>query len=180
MVARNDAGVRFAPVTAGTDRRRVFGVTGVILVLAGALLVLLAYRFLDWYSVVAGGADSAGNVDFGKLRSSADQLGGAGVATAYFDWLGWVLLITLIVVGVGANLVTPATDVLRFAGFLIGLVGAGATYYALAQHFNATGSEHSIFYNSTWGLWLTFAGFLLAAAGAALSPRRIRQVRSVR
>ncbi|HKC27529.1 MAG TPA: hypothetical protein VKB75_05920 [Jatrophihabitans sp.] len=161
-------------MTARTDRRRLFGLTGVLLVLAGALIVLLAYRYLDWYSVAARGADSAGKVDFGKLRASADQLGGAGVATAYFDWLGWLLVIALIVVGVGANLVNPATDLLRVVGFLVGMVGAGATYYALAQHFNATGSKHSVFYNSTWGLWLTLAGFVFGAVGAALGPRSVR------
>jgi hypothetical protein len=158
-------------VTSTKGERRAIGVPGVILVLTGALLVLVAFRFLDWYDVPAHGADSAGDVTFGKLHSSADQLGGASVATAYFDWLAWVLLIALILVGVAANLATPITDALRVGGFLLGLLGAAGTYYALAQHFDATGSTHSVFYNSTWGLWAAFLGFLVGAAGAVLGPR---------
>jgi hypothetical protein len=154
------------------EERATVGLPGVILVIVGAILVLVSFRFLDWYDVSSQGADSAGSITFGKLQSSADQLGGAGVATAYFDWLGWLLLIALILVGVAANLATPLTDALRVAGFLLGLVGVAGTYYALAQHFNATGSEHSVFHNSTWGLWAALLGFLLGAAGAVLGPRR--------
>ncbi len=153
------------------QRRRVVGLPGAALVLLGAVLVLLSFRFLDWYDVPRS-VDSSGNVTFSKLHSSADQLGGAGMATAYFDWLAWVLLLGVIAVGVAANVPTPAADGLRVAGFLLGAAGVGATYYALAQHFNATGSTHSVLYNSTWGLWAALAGFLLAAAGGALGPRR--------
>jgi hypothetical protein len=158
-------------VTSAKDGQRIVGVPGVILVLVGAGLVLLSFRFLDWYDVPAHGADSAGDITFGKLHTSADQLGGAGVATAYFDWLAWVVLIALILVGVAANVVSPMTDGLRVGGFLLGMVGAGCTYYALAQHFNATSSDHSVFYNSTWGLWAAFLGFFVGAAGAVIGPR---------
>ncbi len=160
-------------MTAGNDEERATaGLPGVALVIVGALLVLVSFRFLDWYDVSAHGADSAGSITFGRLQASADQLGNAGVATAYFDWLGWLLLIALILVGVAANLATPVTDALRVAGFLLGVVGVAGTYYALAQHFSATGSEHSVFYHSTWGLWAALIGFLLGAAGAVLGPRR--------
>ena len=151
--------------------RRVIALPGAALVLLGAVLVLLSFRFLDWYDV-PGSVDSSGDVTFSKLHASADQLGGAGVATAYFDWLAWVLLLAVIVVGVAASVPTPAVDALRVAGFLLGATGVAATYYALAQHFNATGSTHSVLYNSTWGLWAALAGFLLAAGGAALGTRR--------
>jgi hypothetical protein len=162
-------------VTSGTDeRRRTIRVLGVAVVLVGALLVLAAFRFLDWYDVPARTADSAGNVTFGKLRASTDQLTGTGLAGAYFDWLAWVLLIALIITGVAANLATPISDPLRVAGFVLGLLGAIATYYALHQHFRATASHHGVFYNSTWGLWAAIGGFLLAAAGAVLGPRKLR------
>jgi hypothetical protein len=149
----------------------VIGVLGVVLVITGAVLVLIAIRFLHWYDVPAG-HDSSGDVTFSKLRASAEQLGGAGVASAYFGWLAWLLLLAVIVLGVAANLPTPVADPLRVAGFLVGLVGAAATYYAMAQHFNATGSSHNVFHNSTWGLWAALLGFLLAATGAVLGPRR--------
>jgi hypothetical protein len=147
-------------------------VPGVLLVLIGAGLVLLSFRFLHWYDVPAT-HDTSGDVTFSKLHTSADQLGGAGVATAYFGWLAWVLLLVGIVVGVAANVPSPAADLLRVAGFLFGLLGVAGTYYALAQHFNATGSTHSVFHNSTWGLWAVLVGFGLTAVGAALGPRRV-------
>jgi len=154
-----------------TAAGRTIGVPGVVLVLAGAVLALLSFRFLHWYDVPAG-HDSSGDVTFGKLGDSADQLGGAGVAAAYFGWLAWLLLIAGIVVGVAANLPTPLADPLRVTGFVVGLLGTGGTLYALAQHFHAAGSTNGIFHNASWGTWSALAGFVLIAAGAALGPRR--------
>lgn len=161
----------FSDVATAQSARRAIGVPGIVLVLGGAVLVLLAIRFLHWYDVPSG-HDSSGDVTFRKLHGSAEQLGGAGVASAYFGWLAWVLLLAGIVVGVAANVPSPVSDPLRVGGFLVGLVGSAGTYYALKQHFNATGSRHDVFHNATWGVWAALVGFLLIAAGAALGPRR--------
>ncbi len=137
------------------DGRRTLRLTAVVLVLLGAALVLVSFRFLDWYEVVRR-ADSAGNVTFATLHSNADQLSGVGVATAYFDWLAWLLLILLIGVGIAANLSVPMTDALRVTGFLLGVVGAAATYFAIAQLHDAQvaagAQKHSVFYNSIWAV----------------------------
>jgi hypothetical protein len=165
---------RFLQVSITRDGRAAIRLPAVALVLVGAALVLVAFRFLDWYEVPHR-ADSAGDITFGTLHGNADQLAGVGTATAYFDWLAWLLLILLIAVGVAANLSAPLTDALRVAGFLLGVLGAAATYFAIAQLHNAqvaAGAEkHSVFYNSSWGLWSAFTGYLAAAAGAALGPR---------
>lgn len=165
---------RLLRVSTTQDGRRSLRLTAVVLVLLGAALVLVSFRFLDWYEV-AHRADSAGNITFATLHSNADQLAGVGTATAYFDWLAWLLLILLVAVGVAANLSVPMTDALRVAGFLLGLVGAAATYFAIAQLHDAQvaagAHKHSVFYNSSWGLWGAFVGYLAAAAGAALGPR---------
>jgi hypothetical protein len=153
---------------------RAIGTRSILLVLVGAVLVLVSFRFLDWYDVPHGRADSTGDVTFSSLHSSAEQLGGAGVALAYFSWLSWALLIAVIVLGVWAALPTRAADGLRVAAFLVGLAGAVGTYYALRQHFNATGSTRNLFYHSTWGVWAALAGYLIAAIGAVLGPRRDR------
>lgn len=157
------------------DAARLVGLPGIALVVAGAALVLVAFRFLDWYESPAT-ADSAPSITFDKLHSSADQLGGTAVATTYFDWLAWVLLIALVAAGVAANVPIPAADALRVTGFLLGTVGVAATYFAIAQLHNAQVSagavRHSVFYNSTWGMWLAFAGFAIGAVGAALGPRK--------
>jgi hypothetical protein len=146
---------------------------GVALVLAGALLALASFRFLDWYAVPGQAADSAGSVTFSDLHDNADQLRGAGVSSAYFDWLSWVLLIALIVVGVAANVRTGLTDPLRVVGCFVGVLGVASTYYALAQHFDATGSSHNVFYNATWGVWAALIGFVAGAVGAVLGPGRM-------
>ena len=176
--------VRFAPgrvfatfwnVATATGRTstagRRIGVTGVGLVLSGAVLALLSFRLMHWYDVPAG-HDSSGDVTFGKLRASTDQLGGAAVASAYFHWLAWLLLLAGIVLGVAANVPSRIADALRLSGFVIGLLGLGATLYALAQHFQATASRYGILHNATWGIWFALAGFALIAAGASLGPRR--------
>jgi NAD/NADP transhydrogenase beta subunit len=161
-------------VSTTQDGRRALRLTAVVLVLLGAALVLVAFRFLDWYEV-AHRADSAGDITFATLHSNADQLSGVGTATAYFDWLAWLLLILLIGVGIAANLGVPMTDALRVTGFLLGLLGAAATYFAIAQLHDAQvaagAQKHSVFYNSSWGLWAAVVGYLAAAAGAALGPR---------
>ena len=168
---RNSVFATFHRVATAQAARRTIGVPGVVLVLLGALCVLLAFRFLHWYDVPAA-HDSSGDVTFSKLHASADQLGGAGVAAAYFGWLAWLLLLAGIALGVAANLPTGLADPLRVVGFLVGLLGTAGTYYALAQHFNATGSPHGIFHNSTWGTWAALAGFAIMAVGSALGPRR--------
>jgi hypothetical protein len=145
-----------------------------VLVIVGAALAVAALAGLSWYAV-DDGADSAGDgFTFADLHTNADQLG-APISSAYFDWLAWTLLIGVTVVGLAANLRTPATNGLRVAGFLLGAIGVGATFYALAQLFNAQraagGSDHSVWHNSTLGMWCALLGYLLAGVGAVLGPR---------
>jgi hypothetical protein len=161
-------------VTATRREERSVNSTGIFLLVVGAVAVLLALRYLDWYDVTDTAADSSGNVRFASLHASADQLGGAGVATAYFGWLAWALLVAVLVVGGLANAPWPPADGLRVTGFLLGFLGVVATWYALAQHFNATGSTHNVFYHSTWGVWGALAGFAITALGAVLGPRTDR------
>lgn len=152
------------------------GLPGAVLVIVGGALVLIAYRFLEWYDTPAR-ADSAPRITFSELHGSADQLDGAGTANAYFNWLAWLLLIALVLVGVAATMPIPFVDALRVAGCVVGVVGVAATYFAVAQlrdaQVAAGGEHHNAFYNSTWGLWLTFVGFAAGAVGALLGPRRV-------
>src|SRR4051794_40130907 len=123
-------------MTPANEAKRLIGLPGVVLVIAGGVLVLVAFRFLEWYDPPAR-ADSAPRITFGELHSSADQLRGTGTATAYFDWLAWVLIIAMVGIGVAANLPNSATDVLRLVGFVVGIVGVAVTYFAVAQLHNA-------------------------------------------
>lgn len=161
-----------------TTTHRSVRMLGVTLVLGGAVLVLIAFGLLDWYAVpTRHAADATDDITFRALHSSARQLGGTGLATAYFGWLAWLLLIGLILAGVAANLPFGPIDPFRVAGFLCGALGASATYLAVAQLHNAqvaAGAEkHSVFYNATWGLWAALIGFVIGAAGAVLGARNV-------
>jgi hypothetical protein len=162
-------------MTSAERAARTIGVTGALLVIAGGALVLVAFRFLEWYDS-PGRTDATSKITFSELHGSADQLAGAGAANAYFNWLAWLLLIALVLVGVAATMPIQPADALRVAGCVIGVVGVAATYFAVAQLHNAQvaagGERHNAFYNSTWGLWLTFAGFAAGAVGALLGPRK--------
>ncbi|WP_375478887.1 hypothetical protein [uncultured Jatrophihabitans sp.] len=164
------AAARHSSAKTAARRGSVNG-AAISLVLIGAALVLLSFEVLDWYAAPQSTADTAGAVTFSALRASTRQLGGAGVALAYFDWLSWAALIGVIVAGTWAALPTRAADPLRVLGFALGTVGAVATYYALLQHFDATGSTHSVLYNSTWGMWAAIIGYATAAIGAVRGPR---------
>lgn len=159
-----------------TDGDRTFGTGAALVVLVGAAMVIVSFRFLDWYDVPARAADTPGSITFNTLHDGASQLSGAGAASAYFGWLAWILLIAGVLVGVAAALPSPVADGLRVVGFLIGLLGVAATYFAIAQYRNAQqaagAAKHGIFENTTWGVWAALAGFLLTALGAVLGPRR--------
>ena len=149
--------------------RPAVGTGGVLLVAAGTLLAVLALSGLSWYSV-DGGTDTAGTgFTFADLHADAAQLR-VPVASAYFDWLAWALVVATALTGVLANLPVPGADVLRVTGFLLGFLGAAATIYALAQLFDAQhragGSDHHVFHNASLGVWAALAGFALAALGA--------------
>lgn len=143
---------------------------GIALVLVGAVLVLLSFATLDWYAAPPPGPDVvSGSTTFSALHHNADQLGGAGLASAYFSWLSWLLLIAVITVGAATLVVRKNVDAYRVGGLFLGLVGAATTYYALNQMAGAS-SGGGTFDHASIGVWLTLAGFLLAGAGAAIGP----------
>lgn len=148
-----------------------------LLVVVGVALVATAFKGLLWYSVdQAHGVNVAGTgFTFDDLGGNADTLV-APVASAYFDWLAWTLLIAVAVIALLANIPTPASDALRVASFLIGTTGVVATYYAVAQLFNAQraagGSAQSVWHNSSFGFWGALVGFALATVGGVFGPHR--------
>jgi hypothetical protein len=158
-------------------RTRPVRLAGILLTLAGAALVLASIVAFDWYAAGTG-VDSAGSgFGFHELGHNVEQLGGLPIARAYFTWLAPVLLMAMTMLGIIANVISPMADWLRFIGFLSGVAGTAATYYALDQLFHAqhlAGGSGSVWHNSTVGLWAALAGFLLGAVGAYLGPRRER------
>jgi hypothetical protein len=150
--------------------RRTTRPEGVWLVIIGSALVVASFLKLNWY-LSEGGPDSVPDRGFHDLRHSVDTLGGTPIAGAYFDWLGWALLAGVLVIGIFANLPGPISDVLRVLGFLIGLAGSAATFYAVDQLLHAQGSASGVWHDSSYGLWTALGGYLIAALGASLGPR---------
>lgn len=153
-----------------TEPPREPGRLGRTAVVGGGLLVLLAHLFA-WYPT---GSDATPGGGFADLRRSASQFSDATVAAPYFGWLSWSTLAVAVALGLAAARPTRATDGLRLAGFVAGVVGIVVTYYALAQLLHvstgAGGGLGTVLGPACAGVWGTLAGFALIAAGAAIGP----------
>lgn len=153
------------------------GVLGIAVMVAGATLVLLSFATLAWYGG-SRGPDSVGNIGFSDLHHLMNSFDAPATSRAYFAWLGWVLLISLIIVGFAANLPTAAADALRVLGLMLGLGGSAVTYYALSVYFDAIkrrgGSTGGVFENAHLGVWFAIIGFAVAGVGAAVGPMRAK------
>jgi hypothetical protein len=158
-----------------TRSRRALNDRNLLLVVVGAALVIAALGGLQWYTTEGGNNVAGLGFTATDLQANADSLG-APVAGAYFDWLGMTLLVVGGVAALAANVPSPVCDPLRVVAFLAGLLGVIATYYALAQLFNAQkvagGSAHAVLHNASFGVWAALAGFALITVGGALGPRR--------
>jgi hypothetical protein len=150
----------------------------VLLLFPGAGLLAAARFGLRWYSVDVprGGINVAGDsFTFTDLHQNAAALD-ATVSGWYFTWFGPTLAIAAVVLTAAANRPTRAADPLRVLAFLVAVLGLVATYYALAQLFNtqtaAGGSAHSVWHNSSYGLWAALAGFALLAVAGVIGPHR--------
>ena len=150
---------------------RGLGLPGIAAVTVGAVLVLAAFTKLNWYSGSSQGADSiGGGIDFRTLHARVTTFDAPGISSAYFAWLAWTILIAAILLGFGANLPGRAADSLRVLGATLGAIGAAATYIALHELVAAAGTGAGVFDHAAIGLWLTLAGYLLIAIGAAAGP----------
>lgn len=153
--------------TWGAISIRDVGVAGIGLVILGGALLLISFTTSDWYGG-SGGADSVGHITFTTLhRLTADHRAPALVG-AYFGWLAWALLILVIVLGLAANLPSPAVVGLRVGGFFLGLLGAALTFVALSK---LVGPGASVLTRMRSGVWLAVLGYVMAAVGAMLGPR---------
>ncbi|HZY75068.1 MAG TPA: hypothetical protein VFE40_02030 [Jatrophihabitantaceae bacterium] len=166
----------------GPDGRRI-GIPGIVLVSAGAIMLILSFTTLEWRKLAARG-DAVSEIDFAALRQNLEHFpagGKPGPTVAYFTWLCWVLLIALIVVGFAANLPTRRSNGLRLAGFFLGLVGAAFTYYALSRYSLAShdlfGTSSGALDNADLGIWFALGGYLLAGAGSSIGPMQPRRRR---
>jgi hypothetical protein len=152
-----------------TQTRRAVGVVGLILALIGVAVVIASFTALDWLSGddVLGGTAS---VDFKDLH---DIVGSDSptLQRLYFSWLGWALLAAVAVFALLGNLPTRSHPLWRVLGALTGVAGAVVTFFAV--YTDGTTLRELIVHASD-GFWLALAGFLVAALGAVIGPRRRR------
>jgi hypothetical protein len=178
---------------------RAVGVPGLIVTAIGAVLVLVAFIGLKWFRDGSGnpvfqniGSDSK----FGNIADSFDEVkrqladtqnGGLakyihfGIADSYFGWLGWALLVVVLVAALLAVTPTASSIGLRAIGVVLGIGAAALTVWALkivtvsgpiaAQLGGNAPTWGDYVKQSGVGAWLAIGGFVLMAIGAALGTR---------
>jgi hypothetical protein len=142
------------------------GVVGSVLTLIGAVLLIVSFTALDWLS-----ADGA-SIKFSDLHNAFSGAHLAQPADAYFGWLAWTLLVVAVLVALLANAPMGLSVALRPLGLILGLVGAGLTFWALK--FNSETDYSDVLKHTSVGFWFAVVGFVLAAVGAISGPRHVR------
>ena len=138
------------------------GPAGLVLVVAGAVLQLVALL----HSVWVRGRDAGGaltRLGFDSFAALAHQ----GLAYAYFVWAAWLLLAMTAAVGVAACLRWRWAAAFRVAGAVLGVVAAAVTLAAAVLF--AHQSDAPIYHLARdWGLgiYLAVLGQLATALGA--------------
>ncbi|WP_375484120.1 hypothetical protein [uncultured Jatrophihabitans sp.] len=156
-------------------QRQSFGIVGAALAALGAIALVIAFTATHWYK---DGGDSS----FSKVKDQVDAYdkvgAAAGVAKAYFGWLAWVLLVVVVLVAVAANLPSPAAVALRIIGAVLGAAGILITFLAIklvdaSKIPGGGGPDYTDYLKHTGpAFYLALGGFLLAAVGALIGPRR--------
>jgi uncharacterized membrane protein len=148
---------------------RSIGAPGIGLVVLGAVLVLLSFTTLSWYSG-SHEADSVGDITFNLLHHLRND---PTLTHAYFTWLSWVLLLAGIAVGFTANFPTEVATPLRMASIVLGVAGAVLTYLSL--HSLTSVAHRGVFDHAGPGIYATMAGFVVIGLGGAVGPLPSRE-----
>jgi hypothetical protein len=143
------------------------GVVGLGITVAGAVLVTIAFTALDWLKV-------GGNSTFGRIHGRLEIIGplAAGVAKAYFSWLGWLTFGVVVAVAVLAKLPVPFPAVLRPLGVVLAVVAIGLTFGSIKLVTTSVPSYADTLRNQSLGFYLAIGGFLVVGVGALIGPRR--------
>ncbi|MGH8962315.1 MAG: hypothetical protein ACRDWT_14185 [Jatrophihabitantaceae bacterium] len=169
---------RFAKLDPGPSYG--FGIVGATLAVVGAVLGVVAFTAVNWYSQDTGETTSHFG-DVHRLVARLDSLGFANsLSVAYFGWLAWVLLIVGLVAAIVANLPVPGVGAFRVIGAVLGLAGAAASFIAIKFYTGPTGNGDipsgygDYLKHARSGFYLAVVGFVLIAAGSLIGPSRRR------
>lgn len=151
-----------------------FGLLGAAFAAAGALLLILALTAVNWFTTAGLGSTHAG--DLKKILQSGT--GAVGIAKAYFAWLGWALVVAVVVLAILANLPWPLARIFRVIGAIVAALGIALTF--LAIRLTSTTGANSPTYgdyldHARMGFYLAIAGFLLVGIGCVIGPSRTRR-----
>jgi hypothetical protein len=147
-----------------------YGVVGAAIAVVGAVLLVLSFTVLDWYSFSGS--------KFSDLHRGVHDLGSlaTGPARLYFGWLAWVMAI----VAVLAALIAAAPVVggpLRVVAPIVAAAGVVVSLFAVQfarsglDPVNGYDGYGSFLRHARLGFWFAVAGFVLVGFGALLGPR---------
>jgi len=137
----------------------------------GAVSVLLAFTTLDWYAEQFR-PDSRGGASFADLRWLVAYASWAPpLASAYFHWLGWAVLIATLALGIMVT-VRPRGR-LRWAAPSLALLGAVLTFAALFDLYDPSNeAAATVFETAQAGTYYAIGGFILVGIGTAVTVGR--------
>ncbi len=152
-----------APIGSGAQ----FGVVGVTLAGIGFILLIISLTAVTWYKITG----SSSGFSFSDVGNTLDASPSAsGLASAYFSWLAWTLVIVGLVVAIGANLPSPASGPLRALGAVVAAAAIAFSFLAIRLTNGAAYSD--AISHANVGFYLAVGGFLLMGIGALIGPKR--------
>ena len=151
-----------------------FGVVGAAIAAVGAILLIISFTALSWFSDFGGSSHVS---DIHRILAESSSFAG-GVAKVYFGWLSWVLLVVVVVAALLANLPSPAATAFRILGPIVAAAAIALTFVAINLSGASAGPgapAYSEYLKHAWlGFYFAVAGFLLVGIGAIIGPRRRR------
>jgi hypothetical protein len=141
----------------------------------GALLLIIAFSGVSWYK----DSHTGETANVSQLQNGAAQTH-AAFAEAFFNGLGWLLIVATVAAGVLACLpVGPAQNWLRRGAVALGLFSIALMLVALDDLWtkvrDVTGqTDVGVWSHTDTGLGLALWGFALAGCGGLIRRRRPR------
>lgn len=143
-----------------------FGVVGATLAGIGAVLLVIAFTAVQWFTQFGVGSGS-----FSDVHDSIGNGGGgvSGVADSYFSWLAWLLAIAAVVVAIVANMPSPASGPLRALGAILAAAAIAVTFFAI--RLTPARAYTDYLKHVRIGFYLALLGFLLVGIGSLIGPK---------
>jgi hypothetical protein len=144
-----------------------FGVVGATFAGVGLVLLIISFTALAWFS-----SSVLPNSHVSDLHSlvNAHPSSAAGVASAYFSWLGWVLVVAGGAIAIAATLPSPVSGPLRALGAVLAAAAIALTFFAIQLEDGVAYSE--FIKHASIGFYFAVGGFLLVGIGALCGPAR--------